>query len=246
VANECSTTAERTVKVRNRHLHLLLQSRQMQPARRRIPPVLALLAAAATLLAACGGGGNRTAVVSGPSQSAGPDTTAAATATPTPSPTPAPTAAATPTATPTAAPGPSVQPTPYYIPPSDQNGAQDVGTYLFPSATGRACGSAQHHYDNCPVTSRLAQRLDGNPTPGAEPLCRCQNTWQSSSISVTQSPDPSVWTTHVVLTFGPGATVKIDLLVRRTAAGWLADDTTCTGEGTSTSIYSATPPPCPG
>lgn len=215
----------------------------MQPARRRALPVLALLATA-TLLAACGGGGNRTAVVSGPSQSAGPDTTGAATPTATPSPTPSPTPTEKPT--PTAPPGPSVQPTPYYIPPGDTSGAQHVGEYLYPSSTGVACGATQHHYDNCPVTARLAQRLDGDPTPRAEPLCRCQNTWQSSSITVTQSPDPSVWTTHVVLTFGPGATVKIDLLVRRTAAGWLADDTTCTGEGSSTSIYSSAPPPCPG
>lgn len=207
--------------------------------------VLALLAATATALVACGGGG-RTAVVSGPSQSAGPDTTASATPTATPSPAPKPTPTPAPTATPTTAPGPSVQPTPYYIPPSDQSGAQHAGEYLYPSAAGYACGALQHHYDNCPVTARLAQRLDSGPTPGAEPLCRCQNTWQQSSISVTQTPDPSVWTVHVVLTFGPGATVKIDLLVRRTAAGWLADDTTCTGQGSATSIYSATPPPCPG
>jgi hypothetical protein len=50
----------------------------------------------------------------------------------------------------------------------------------------------------------------------------------------------------VVITFGPGATVKMDVLVRRTAAGWLGDDTTCTGQGTATSIYATPPPPCPG
>jgi hypothetical protein len=224
---------------------LLLRFAAMQPARRHVLAILAL--AATAVVAACGGGStNRTAVVNGPSQSAGPDTTAPPTATPKPTPTPQPTATPSPTATPTPAPGPSVQPTPYFIPPSDPSGAQHVGEYLYPSSTGSACGATQHHYDNCPVTSRLATRLDGDPTPRAEPLCRCQNTWQSSSVSVTQSPDPSVWSDHVVLTFGPGATVKIDLLVRRTAAGWLADDTTCTGTGTSTSIYSATPPPCPG
>jgi hypothetical protein len=216
----------------------------MHRARRHALTLLAL--AAATALAACGGSANRTAVVNGPSQSAGPDTTAPPTATPKPTPTPVPTPTPAPTATATAVPGPSVQPTPYYVPPSDPSGAQHVGEYLYPNATGSACGATSHHYDNCPLTNRLATRLDSNPTPGAEPLCRCQNTWQSTSISVTQSPDPSVWTTHVVITFGPGATVKIDLLVRRTAAGWLADDTTCTGQGTATSIYSATPPPCPG
>jgi hypothetical protein len=225
------------------HKPLLLRFAAMRPSRRNALPAVTLLAA--TLLAACGGGSApRTAVVTGPSQSAGPDTTASPspTAKPTPTPTPAP----SPTPTPTTAPGPSVQPTPYYIPPGDSSGAQHVGEYLYPSAKGSACGAASHHYDDCPVTARLASRLDGNPTPQAEPLCRCQNTWQSSSVSVTQTSDPSVWTTHVVLTFGPGATVKIDLLVRRTAAGWLADDTTCTGQGSSTSIYGPAPPPCPG
>jgi hypothetical protein len=218
----------------------------MHPARRRVLPLIALLAFA-TLLGACGGGSaNRTAVATGPSQSAGPDTTAPPTATAKPTPTPQPTPTPTATPTPTPVPGPSVQPTPYYVPPGDASGAQHVAEYLYPSGNGSACGSGGRHYDNCPVTSRLAQRLDSNPTPQAEPLCRCQNTWQSTAVSVTQSSDPSVWTAHVVITFGPGATEKIDVLVRRTAAGWLADDTTCSGTGSSTSIYSSTPPPCPG
>ncbi len=213
---------------------------------RRSLPLALLALASATMLAACGSSGNRTAVLSGPSQSAGPDTTPVPTPTAKPTPTSTPPPIPSPTPTPTTAPGPSVQPTPYYVPPSDQNGALHVGQYLFPSSTGVACGDVSQHYDNCPVTARLAQRLDSNPTPGAKPLCRCQNTYQSSSVTVTASPDPSVWSAHVVLTFGPGATVKMDVLVRRTAAGWLADDTTCSGTGTSTSIYSTTPPPCPG
>jgi hypothetical protein len=139
-----------------------------------------------------------------------------------------------------------VQPTAYFVPFTDPDGARHVGEYLFPSMAGVACGDNSGTYDNCPVTSRLAARLDAHPTPGAKPLCRCQNTWQQSQVSVTQTPDPQVWSDHIVITFGPSATVKIDVLVRRTAAGWLADDTTCTGQGTTTSIYSAAPPPCPG
>jgi len=215
----------------------------MQPAR---PLAAALTVLTALLALAACGSSNRTATVSGPSQSAGPDTTAPPTPTPAPTPTPPPTPTPKPTPTPTPVAGPSVQPTPYFVPPSDQNGAQDVATYIYPSATGVACGATGMHYDNCPVTTRLAQRLDGNPMMHAEPLCRCQNSWQSSTVSVTASPDPSFWTAHVVLTFGPGATVKLDVVVRRTAAGWLADDTTCSGTGTSTSIYGSAPPPCPG
>jgi hypothetical protein len=214
----------------------------MQPVRRR-HAVLVLLAA--TALAGCGSG-NRTAVATNPPQSAGPDTTAPPTATPAPSPTATPTATPAPTPTATPPPGPSTQPTPYYVPFTDNDGARHVGEYLYPSQAGQACGASSSHYDNCPVTSRLATRLDGHPTPGAEPLCRCQNTWQQMNISVSPTSDSQVWTDHVTLVFGPGASVKIDVLVRRTAAGWLADDTTCTGQGSATSIYAASPPPCPG
>jgi hypothetical protein len=214
----------------------------MRPARRLPLSVLTLVAA--TTLAACGGSEARTAVATGPAQTAGPDTTAP------PTPTPSPTASARPTPSPSATatppPGPSAQPTPYYVPFTDPEGARHVGEFLYPSQAGVACGANGGRYDNCPVTSRLAARLDSHPTRGAEPLCRCQNTWQQMTITVTQTPDPQVWTDHVTLVFGPGATVKIDVLVRRTAAGWLGDDTTCTGQGTPSSIYAPSPPPCPG
>ena len=94
------------------------------------------------------------------------------------------------------------------------------------------------------MTSRLGTRLNQHPIPGAEPLCRCQNVWQESAVSSTQTPDSTVWIDHVMLTFGPGATVAIDVRVLRTSGGWFADDTTCTGQGEQTSIYVQNPPPC--
>jgi hypothetical protein len=132
------------------------------------------------------------------------------------------------------------------VPASDANGAEEVGAYLYSSLAGIACGARGGHYDNCPVTSRLAQRLDSHPISGAEPLCRCQNYWQQSTVTVMQTPDPAVWIDHVVLQFGPAATVTIDLRVLLTSSGWFADDTTCTGKGEATSIYVSSPPPCPG
>ena len=221
----------------------------MTPARRPFPSVLALLAATAgaVSLVACGGSAP-TGIATGPAQSAGPDTTPPPTATAqaTPTPTLPPTPSPTPTATPQSTPAPQPSSTPIVVSPADSDGAQKVGNFLYPSSGGVACGARGSRYDSCPVTSRLAARLDGNPTPHAEPLCRCQNFWQSTSVSVTQTPDPTVWIDHVVLTFGPGATVKIDVRILRTAGGWVGDDTTCTGQSTQTSIYAQNPPPCPG
>jgi hypothetical protein len=212
----------------------------MTPARRAVLPVLALLSAVA--LAACGSP-TRTGVATGPEQSFGPATTPRATATP--SPTALPTEGATPTPTP--APSPTPAPTSSGIIASgDPDGAAKLGQYLYPSSTGIACGARTGHYDACPVTGRLASRLDSHPTQGAEPLCRCQNTWQQSSVSVTQTPDPTVWIDHVVLSFGPAVSVTIDVRVLRTPGGWVGDDTTCTGQSEQTSIYTQNPPPCFG
>jgi hypothetical protein len=210
----------------------------MSSARRALLPAMALLAVAAS---SCGSGSKPLGVATGPSQTPGFVSTAPPTPTPAPTPTP------TPGPTPTPAPSPTPQPTSTgIVPASDPNGAVDLGDYLYPSNTGVACGGRTGHYDACPVTSRLASRLDSHPTGPAEPLCRCENTWKQSAVTTTQTPDPTVWIDHVVLTFGPAAKVTIDLRVMRTDSGWLGDDTTCTGQGEDTSIYVQNPPPCPG
>ncbi|HEV7678179.1 MAG TPA: hypothetical protein VGQ42_06390 [Candidatus Dormibacteraeota bacterium] len=196
------------------------------------------------LCAACGSSAP-TGVATGPSQTAGPPTTPSATATATDVP-------ATPSATATPSPTPRVSPTAQptsgaiVVPPTDNEGALHTADYLYPSQSGSSCGARTGHYDDCPVTARLAARLDGHPLPGGEALCRCQNFWQGVQVQVTQTPDPTVWVDHVVITFGPSATVKIDVRVLRTAGGWVADDTSCTGQGAQTSIYAQNPPPCPG
>jgi hypothetical protein len=126
----------------------------------------------------------------------------------------------------------------------DQNGAAVVAGILYPPS-GAACGSGSGRYDACPVTDGLAQRLDANPLKQAEPLCRCQNTWQSRTIDTEPLPagNPGA-IAHVVLNFG-SSTVKLDVTVLRTEGGWFASDTSCTGQDPSaTSIYSTTPPPC--
>ena len=126
----------------------------------------------------------------------------------------------------------------------DDNGAAVVAGIMFPSS-GSSCG-VNGSYDSCPVTDGLAARLDANPLKTAEPLCRCQNTYQSESITTEPLGEGNPGSiAHVVLVFGGGSTVKLDVTVLRTDGGWFASDTSCTGQDpTATSIYAASPPPC--
>jgi hypothetical protein len=125
----------------------------------------------------------------------------------------------------------------------DPNGAVVVAGILYPP-TGGVC-AANGKYESCPVTDGLAQRLDANPLKQAEPLCRCQQNYQSRSITSTALPEGNPGAiAHVVLDFG-GSTVKLDVTVLQTAGGWFASDTSCTGlDAQATSIYAAAPPPC--
>jgi hypothetical protein len=180
----------------------------------------ALLVATAVALAAC----------STPFQSA--------TASPTPTPTP------TPSPTPTPIPSPTLVNGRIVVSNLDPNGAAVVAGILYPPSGGSCAASGK--YDGCPVTDGLAQRLNANPLKAAEPLCRCQNTYQSATITTTALPagNPGA-IAHVVLDFGGGTTVKLDVTVLQTAGGWFASDTSCTGQDPqATSIYAATPPPC--
>jgi hypothetical protein len=158
--------------------------------------------------------------------------------------TPTPTPAPTPTLTPTPIPSPTTINGRIVVSNLDPNGAAVVAGILYPPSGG-ACG-ANGKYDTCPVTDGLAQRLDAGPLRQAEPLCRCQNTYQSRTITTTALPagNPGA-IAHVVLDFGAGSTVKLDVTVLQTADGWFASDTSCTGQDPqATSIYAASPPPC--
>ena len=160
------------------------------------------------------------------------------------SPTPTATPTPTPSATPTPAPTPTLVNGRITVSNLDDNGAAVVAGILYPPSGG-VCG-ANGKYDSCPVTDGLAQRLDSNPLTGAEPLCRCQNTYQSATITMEALPPGNPGAiAHVVLDFGAGATVKLDITVLQTSGGWYASDTSCTGQDAqATSIYAAAPPPC--
>ena len=157
---------------------------------------------------------------------------------------PTPTPASTPSPTPTPIPSPTLVNGRIVVSNLDDNGAAVVAGILYPSSGG-VCG-ANGNYDSCPVTDGLAQRLASNPLQRAEPLCRCQNTYQARTITTTPLPEGNPGAiAHVVLDFGAGTSVKLDITVLRTAGGWFASDTSCTGQDAqATSIYAASPPPC--
>ncbi len=157
---------------------------------------------------------------------------------------PTPTASPTPSPTPTPIPSPTVVNGQIVVSNLDPNGAVVVAGILYPP-TGGVCGT-NGKYDACPVTDGLAQRLDSNPLRQAEPLCRCQNTYQSRTITSTPLPEGNPGAiAHVVLDFGAGSSVKLDVTVLQTPNGWYASDTSCTGQDAqATSIYAAAPRPC--
>ena len=156
---------------------------------------------------------------------------------------PTPTATLTPSPTPTPIPSPTLVNGQIVVSNLAPDGAAVVAGILYPP-TGGSC-STSGKYDACPVTDGLAQRLDSNPLRAAEPLCRCQNTYQSRTITSTPLPEGNPGAiAHVVLDFG-GSTAKLDVTVLQTATGWYASDTSCTGQDPqATSIYAAVPPAC--
>src|SRR5207302_9405010 len=103
-----------------------------------------------------------------------PTATPAPSATATPSPSSTPTPSATPTATATPAEGGVTR-----VPYDDQQGDHTVAADLCPSSGFANCRSmGAIGYGACPVTPRLADRLNRHPIRGVEPLCRCQQQWQ--------------------------------------------------------------------
>jgi hypothetical protein len=183
-------------------------------------PALALIALAVAL-AGC---------ATLPTTSTGPTPTSSATGSPTPTPTPIP--------------SPTVVNGRIVVSAQDPNGAAIAAGILYPPSGGSCAVNGK--YDACPVTDGLAMRLDGNPVNHAEPLCRCQTTYQSSTITTEALPPGNPGAiAHVVLDFGGGTTAKLDVTVLQNPDGWFATDTSCTGQDAqATSIYAATPPPC--
>jgi hypothetical protein len=148
--------------------------------------------------------------------------------------TPAASAAPTPTQAPTPAPTPTAKP----VTVADLDA---MARRIFPGANPAGCGPIAA----CPITQRLRARVDelSRPQPngpgGAVQFCRCQN--GGSGLRVASEVTDSGGIAHVVVVYGGGHDIALDLIfVRAPDAGLLLDDTQCTGRGSSTSLYAPT------
>ncbi len=207
--------------------------------RRRLPLLAAALAA--LLLSACGSSGVARATAPPlPDTTAPPTPTPSASPSPTPQPTPTPSPSPTPTATPTPAEGGVTR-----VPVDDPRGDATVAADLYPSSGFANCPSmGSAGYGACPVTSRLAARLNQHPIRGVEQLCRCQSQWQGVNIKApTVLPAIDSYTVEVDLSVN-GTPIQFDLTVLRTGDGWFADDIRCHSGGPNSSIYAGSPPLC--
>jgi hypothetical protein len=116
-----------------------------------------------------------------------------------------------------------------------------IAHQIFPGPHPVGCN--WHDRTNCPVTDRLAARLDELTAPRAEgpgpspPLCRCQN--GPNSISVGPEVTASGGVAHVTMDYGGGLSNNIDLIMVVSGGRLLVDDTRCTSGGSSTSVYAA-------
>ena len=139
---------------------------------------------------------------------------------------------------------------PALVPLSDSNGPADVAALLFPARSGGvSCGSDHDTYaTDCPVTHRLAARLNQLYQQGTpyEPLCRCGRAWLKvsfqSAAAVGHSDTQPYAGEAALFTFSNGEET-LTVVVARTVSGWLADDTYCKQDAT-TSVYSTQAPPC--
>lgn len=118
---------------------------------------------------------------------------------------------------------------------------EKVARQIFPGPHPVGCN--WHDRASCPVTDRLAARLDQLTAPRAQgpgpspPLCRCQN--GPDSISIRPEVTANGGIAHVTLHFGAVLDSNIDLVMVMSNGRLLVDDTQCTGGGSSTSVYAA-------
>jgi hypothetical protein len=116
-----------------------------------------------------------------------------------------------------------------------------IAHQIFPGPHPVGCN--WHDRATCPVTDRLAGRLDELTAPRANghgpspPLCRCQN--GADSVSLRPEGTASGGVAHVTLDYGGIVSDNLDLIIVVSSGRLLVDDTQCTGGGSSTSVYAA-------
>lgn len=125
------------------------------------------------------------------------------------------------------------------IPATDKNGPVAVAAALFPE-NGVACGH-DGGFAACPLTPELLRRLQARPLKYVDQLCRCTGAYRSPRFMATPTTDGAVVKVELILDRGQQA---VDVTVTHPTGVWLASDLTCSGLGTSTSVFSDAPTNC--
>lgn len=107
-----------------------------------------------------------------------------------------------------------------------------------------ACKASQGNYSHCPMTGRLKKRANELGKLQANPICRCQNTAQSITMSFAHRMGSRA-TVDTTWRYGPGSKESITFVAVRASgmAGWQVDDSYCTGQP-NTSLYKPPKGPC--
>jgi hypothetical protein len=114
-----------------------------------------------------------------------------------------------------------------------------VAVALFPDS-GTACGH-DGHYASCPLTPELARRLAAVPIQYVDQLCRCTGRYRAPKFTVLPVSDGAVVRVDLALDNGQQS---LDLTLVHPQGVWVASDITCSGRGTSTSLFSDAPTLC--
>lgn len=132
------------------------------------------------------------------------------------------------------------------LPPAGATDPRTAAKALFynPDAGPTVCrpsrGPAYSAAAGCPVTPRLQQRLQSNPTPGADPICRCQNAVENPSLSIM---DQTATNALLLVDFSTLRSGNVlNFMVVASGGRWLVDDTSCGDQ--SSSIYVNPVRPC--
>jgi hypothetical protein len=85
------------------------------------------------------------------------------------------------------------------------------------------------------------RRLQARPLQYVDQLCRCTGAYHSSRFTTTPITDGAVVKVELALDRGQQ---KLDVTVTHPTGVWQASDVTCSGLGTSTSVFSDAPTNC--
>jgi hypothetical protein len=123
--------------------------------------------------------------------------------------------------------------------PSDLAGVTTIVDVMYPDkgVPGGGCGANKsqsgYDYSGCPLTQRLNDRIKSSPHLMANPICRCQSSWDFHILGVSFTAE------HALARVSLARTADLDVVMVYNTGAWLIDDILCHGGGSNTSVYAA-------